>query len=170
MKNAVFAGTFDPLTIGHVNIINKCLKAYGRVIVVVGENPDKKPLFPRSIRLKALKAAFGGEGRVDVLSYADVKNFPAYLKENGVTDYVRGIRNDKDLKYEHAAEEKNRLAYPDIKTSYVFATDDYKDISSTKVREMIKRGEDFSALVPAKTLDIYSRFLKENSVNNQGEQ
>ena len=82
MKNAVFAGTFDPLTVGHVNIINKCLKAYGRVIVVVGENPDKKPLFPRSVRLKALKAAFGGEGRVDVLSYADVKNFPAYLKEN----------------------------------------------------------------------------------------
>ncbi len=169
MKNAVFAGTFDPLTVGHVNIINKCLKAYGRVIVVVGENPDKKPMFPKSVRLKALRAAFGSEGRVEVLSYTDVKNFPAYLKENGVTDYVRGIRDGKDLKYERAAEEKNRLAYPDIRTSYVFATDDYKDISSTKVRETIKRGEDFSALVPQETLDIYSRFLQENPINNQGE-
>lgn len=165
-RNAVFAGTFDPFTTGHADIVRKCLNAYGRLILVLGENPDKKPLFPTEVRLKALKSAYGSEGRVTVASFAESKNYPEFLRLNGVTDYVRGIRNDDDLKYERAAEEKNRVTYPEIRTAYVVAKEEFKDVSSTRVREAIKKGEDFSSLVPAGAYKVYEDYLKANPVND----
>lgn len=165
-RNAVFAGTFDPFTIGHADIVRKCLNAYGRLILVVGENPDKKPLFPLEVRVRALKSAYGAEGRITISSFADNKNYHEFLKLNGVTDYVRGIRNDEDLRFERAAEEKNRVAYPEIRTAYVVAKEEFKETSSTRVREAIKKGEDFSAYVPVGAYKIYEDYLKANPVDD----
>ncbi len=162
-ENCVFAGTFDPVTIGHENIIKRCLKEYSRVVVVIGENADKSPLFSLEQRKKFLLTALCGFKRVTVTTFAEHKtDYDKYLQDNKITVYVRGVRSEKDKAYEEAYARKNAVAYPFIKTKYISAENGLDGISSSLVRERIEKGEDFAELLSPNVYAEVKKSLEEN--------
>lgn len=144
-ENCVFAGSFDPITKGHENIIDKCLDKYDRVFVAIGDNKDKTPAFSLREREEILRCALKNKPRATAVVYADYKDaYSDFLKNNGVTVYVRGIRSEKDVEYENSYLKRNAELYPFIKTVYMSPDEEYKNISSTLVREALKNGKDVS--------------------------
>lgn len=162
--NCVFAGTFDPLTAGHENVIKKCLEVYPRVLIVAGENAEKTPFFSLAERMNILNAVYGGEKRVKVAAYRDcAERYADFLKENGVTVYVRGIRSEKDREYENAAISANAALYPFVKTVFFSPDAEFSGISSSIVRERIKNGADFSDLLSEKAYNAVKAVLAERA-------
>lgn len=159
MKNCVFAGSFDPFTCGHKAIAEKCLKLFDRLFLVVGENPEKTPLFSLKTRLSAILAEFEDNERVKVIAYRDTENYAEFLKENEVCAYVRGIRDEKDFAYEQKAERINREKYPGVITVYISAAGGF-NISSTEVKRLIKAGGDFYGYLPAGTAKVIAAALE----------
>ncbi len=162
-ENCVFAGTFDPVTIGHENIIKRCLKEYSRVVVVIGENADKSPLFSIEQRKRFLLTALSGCRRVTVTTFAEHKsNYAEFLKNNKITVYVRGVRSEKDKEYEEFYARKNAVIYPFVKTKYMVAENGFDLISSSLVRERISIGADFADLLSPDVYAEVKKSLKEN--------
>ncbi len=158
----VFAGTFDPLTTGHVHLIEKCLNFYKKVVLVLGENSDKTPMFSEEIRLEFLTKTFFENKRVEIVKYSEHRqDFYQLLKAKGVSYYVRGIRDDIDKSYENLYKQNNAQVYPDIQTVHIKADKEYKKISSTLVRENIKNGKNIKGLVPKQVLKIINDLQKD---------
>lgn len=160
---AVYAGTFDPITTGHYDSVSEAVKAFGKVLVVVGENPKKTPFFTESERAETVRAAFSGEN-VEVLKYSDFKSekeYADYLNSQGVKYYVRGIRDKDDFAYEKKAEKRNADVYPFITTAYIFCNDLERGVSSTKVKNLIKKGKDATAFIPSGAREIFGRIMRE---------
>ncbi len=150
----VFAGTFDPVTKGHENIIRQCLNEFKKVVVTLGSNQEKTPYFTQAERMEFLKLTLSGRSEAVIVNYSDVKDdYAEFLKKNGVTVFVRGIRNDSDEVYERASVNVNKKLYPDIQTVFYKADKKYKKISSSLVREYVAQGKDVSELVPEKCKD-----------------
>ena len=161
MKTCVFAGTFDPFTLGHKAIVDKLLNARKRVIITVGTNPDKTPFFTESERADIIRAAYYGEKRVRVVVYSEIKDgYAEFLKKAGATEYYRGIRSLKDYEYEKKAEEKNKEIYPDIETRYIFENR-FSYLSSTFIKERITKGLDVKTYIPKKAYKTFKKILRE---------
>lgn len=149
MRTCIFAGTFDPITIGHQSIIKKCLKKYGKVLVVIGSNAQKNTFFTDAERTELVKETFKDYSGITVVNYLDLKEeYKDYLLNNGARIYVRGIRNSKDRKFEKEMRKKNASLYPFIKTKFITCPKKYKGVSSSLVREQILKNQDFLTLVP----------------------
>jgi pantetheine-phosphate adenylyltransferase len=159
MKTCVFAGTFDPFTVGHEQIVNKCLEKFDRVIVVIGKNPKKESLLLDCQKAEIIKACFVGKN-VSVVIYEDISDYKAYLIEQGATVYVRGIRNDIDLAFEKEMEKVNQKIYPFIQTEFVFSDKPFAEISSSLVRQKIQNGESVEDLIPSACLPLTLKYLK----------
>ena len=163
MKTCVFAGTFDPFTLGHKFTVDECLTKFDRVIVVIGDNPKKSSVMSYDDRKLAVESCYQGDERVVVVCYRQIKDtFSQFLLDNGATVYVRGIRNDVDMQFERQMAEKNKEIYPFITTEYIYAKDEYKDISSTLVRENISKGQSIKGLVPDECVDIVHKSFRKN--------
>ena len=160
MKSCVFAGTFDPITIGHEYVIKKCVKKFDKVFLVIGANPQKSPLFTIKERLEIIKETFKDENKVVIVSYEDKKDdYAGFLKEQGVTIYVRGVRSKNDVIFENEMKKKNEKLYPFIKTIYFKTPKKYKEISSTLVKELIENGKDFYKFLPEKSKETLAKIL-----------
>ena len=105
-----------------------------------------------------LEAAFSGMEGVTITDFDGL--LVDFLKSKRVTDNVRGIRNDEDMAYEKKMYDYNKKLYPEIKNVYLHAEGDFCDISSTKIREMLKNGEDVSAYLPEEVAHIATAYLK----------
>lgn len=163
MKVCLFAGTFDPITVGHYHTVTGLLNDYDKVIVAIGVNPDKTPFFCLEDRLNFLRLAFSDFDRVEVDSYDGLT--VDYMKKRKVVDLVRGIRNGVDLEYEQKNHALSKEIYPLLNTIYVSATSEDKNISSTSVRKLIEKGEDFESFVPKTVYEAVKKAvvkLKEN--------
>lgn len=166
MKTCVFAGTFDPFTLGHKAIVDKLLNARKRVIITVGNNPEKTPFLSESERADIIKATYRGNKKVRVIIYSDVKDgYADFLKKSGATEYYRGIRDVADLEYEKKAEEKNKEIYPDIETKYIFANR-FSYISSTFIKERVGKGLEVKRFIPKKAYKVFRKILKEKQKGN----
>lgn len=155
----VFAGTFDPMTIGHKRIIDICAERYGKVIVVIGNNHEKNTMFTLSERKRIVEKTFEGRSEIEVVIYDEVKNrFADFLKDNGAEVYVRGIRNGCDVNYEDVYKKSNAKLYPFIKTEYIQAEEEFALISSTQVRQAIESGKDIKNFVPQVAYDLIEEF------------
>ena len=159
MKTCVFAGTFDPITIGHYFIIDKCSKQYEKVLVVIGQNPKKQCLLNEEQRLALVKKAFGDHINVQVYLYSTYKErYADFLKENNATVYVRGIRDQKDFEFEKQMEQKNKEIYPFITTEYIWC-DEYKEVSSSLVKQNVLEGKEYISLIPEKARQLFAEYL-----------
>ena len=147
MKSCLFAGTFDPVTVGHEDVIKRCLALYDKVYVVVGVNPSKSPLFSLETRLEFLKKSFGSEKKVEIAFFDGL--MVDFIKSHKIDEYVRGIRNLKDLEYEKENEKKSCELYPELKVKYLDADKNFKTVSSEYIRERLKRNLSVSGLVPS---------------------
>ncbi len=149
----VFAGTFDPLTVGHTYVINKCLECFDRVVVAVGVNSDKSPLFSLSERMDMIKKAFCGEQRVEVKSFDGM--LVDFMKRENITVNVRGVRNNDDYKYEANMASFNEDMYPEITTVFIPTPLSLSHVSSSAVRSIISYGADIDKYVPQSVVDLY---------------
>ena len=167
MAKCVFAGTFDPVTVGHLEIIEKCAKDYQQVLVVIGKNDKKDCLLTEKERLQLTKKAFEHNSKIKVVLYSDyLDKYADFLKENGYTVYLRGIRNQTDLDFEKQMEQLNQKRYPFIKTEYVWASDEYKTVSSTLVKGLITEKKEYLKYIPSQCHTLLESILQDKQVKN----
>ena len=163
MKTCIFAGTFDPFTVGHKAVVDKLIKRKRKVIITVGENPEKEPFFSAEERKRIIKAAFKGNKAVTVIVYSGERTeYKKTLEKLKAKEYYRGIRNFADFEYEKKAEEKNKELYPDIETRYI-AVKKYSYVSSTLVKERIKKNLDVKKYIPKRAYKTFINILKEKN-------
>ena len=162
----VFAGTFDPITKGHVHLIDRCLNEYKKVVLTLGSNDEKTPYFTAEERLEFLTKLYGNNQNVIIANYHDLKDsYAEFLNSHGVKYFVRGIRNDIDAVYENASISKNKKLYPDIETVFIKADKKYKKISSSIVRDYIEQGKNITPFIPEQCKDAINFAISKRKSN-----
>ena len=145
MKRAVFPGSFDPITLGHVDIIQRALPLFDEIILAIGINLDKKYMFSLEDRVKFLEETFKGESKIQVKIYKGLT--VDFCTKEKAAFILRGLRNTIDLEFEKTIGQTNfRLA--GIETVFLISSPGKSHISSTVVRDIKKHGADYSILVP----------------------
>ena len=144
-KEVIFAGTFDPFTLGHLAVVKKALKTFNKVIILLAINDKKKPTYSLKERMKFIKLSIKGIKGVSV-DYTD-GYVVDYAKKHHIKILIRGIRNEKDYEYETKMSKVNQKLAPDIMTMAINVSERYKHISSSKVRLLKQKGEDVSPYV-----------------------
>lgn len=144
-KQALFAGSFDPFTIGHYSVVKRALPMFDKITIGIGINSGKKSMFPVEERVKAIEKAFAGEERIEAKVY-DCLTMD-FAKEIGADVLLRGVRTTKDFEYEREIADIN-LKLGGIETVLLISEPEYASISSSVVRELITYGKDVSELLP----------------------
>ena len=158
MRTCVFAGTFDPITKGHEKVVKTCLSLFDEVVVAVGVNAGKTPLFSREERVELVKKTFDGIKGVKVATFDGL--LVDFMRANGYEINVRGVRNVDDYKYETEMFNYNTDMYPELKTVYVPATSDSVYISSSALRSLYRAGGDLGMYLPENAVETADRMLK----------
>ncbi len=146
MKTAVFPGTFDPLTLGHLNLIERSSKIFDRVLVTVCESPAKHCLFSFEDRIAMAQKTVAKFGNVEAVGWSGT--LPDFLKENKATILIRGVRTVADYDYETSLAGMYRMAMPEVELVMLPATGDLSFISSTFVRDLIIHKGEIERFVP----------------------
>jgi pantetheine-phosphate adenylyltransferase len=150
MKVAIYPGSVDPLTNGHVSLIHRGLKMFDQVIVAIAANPKKTPLFSVAERKQFITDAMKNDPRVETDDFEGL--LVDYAKRRGVTITMRGLRAVSDFEFEFQMANMNRKLNPDLETVFVMTGEDYFYVSSNIVREVASLGGDVSGLVPPNVL------------------
>ena len=145
MKRAIFPGSFDPLTLGHYDIIERGAKLFDEVIIAIGVNADKKYMFTLEQRKKFIEEAFADNNRVKVVTYKGLT--VDFCKEINVDFILRGLRNPADFEFEKAIAHTNRDLAP-IETVFLLTSAKTSYIYSSIVRDVIRNNGDYTKLVP----------------------
>jgi len=145
MKRAIFPGSFDPLTLGHYDIIERGAKIFDEVIIAIGVNADKKYMFTLEQRKKFIEKAFANNNRVKVVTYKGLT--VDFCKEINVDFILRGLRNPADFEFEKAIAHTNRDLAP-VETVFLLTSAKTSYISSSIVRDVIRNNGDYTKLVP----------------------
>lgn len=145
MRRAVFPGTFDPITLGHLDIINRALPLFDEIIIAIGVNADKKTMFTLEERLKFIEDIFKNEEKVIVESYSGLT--AKYCIKKNAQFIVRGLRNTTDLNYEQPIAQTN-YQMTNVETIFLICSPEVSNISSTIVRDVMRNNGDYSKLVP----------------------
>lgn len=148
---AIYPGTFDPLTNGHVNIVERALSLFGEVVVAVAENPDKKPFLSYAQRIELAKKSFIQHKNVHVEGFNNL--LTDFIQSKNTTIVIRGLRAVSDFEYEFMLAGMNRKLMPKIETVYLMPSDEYMFVSSSFVREVAKLKGDISRFVPPAVLE-----------------
>lgn len=143
---AVYPGTFDPPTNGHVDIILRGSKLFDRIIVAVLVNPEKAPLFSAEERVETARAVFCNHPNVEVDTFDGL--LVEYARRKGASVIVRGLRAISDFEYELQMALMNRRLYPDVETVFMMPGEAYTYLSSRLVKEVFALGGSISGLVP----------------------
>lgn len=145
MKKAIFPGSFDPLTKGHLDIIERASRLFDELIVVILENSEKKTMFTQEERLHMLKT--NTKHLDNVLVDADTTLTVTYAKKHGACAIIRGVRSVKDYEYELDIASANQYLNPEIETILLFSSPAYTFVSSSMIREMMKYDVNIDSLV-----------------------
>ena len=155
-KIAVFPGSFDPITVGHVDIVMRALPFFDKIIVAVGVNDQKKALFPLPDRLKWLDQVFRDEPKIEIGSFENLTAH--YCSRIGAKYLIRGLRNASDFDYEKTISQLNHIVGNGLETIFLISQPAFSHISSTIVREIIKGGGDAISFLPEKI--VIQTFLR----------
>jgi len=157
-KIAVYPGSFDPPTFGHLDVINRSLEIFDKIIVLISDNKNKNYMFSKDERFEMVK-----EMTKDI-EKVSVENLPGllvdYLKKKKIRIVIRGLRITSDFDYEFQMSSLNRVLYPKIETIYIISDIKYILLSSSLVRELISNNGDISKFVPPEV----EKFIKNRGV------
>jgi pantetheine-phosphate adenylyltransferase len=145
-RTALFPGSFDPFTAGHLNILRRALTMFDEVVVAVGINQDKRGFFDMPKRLQIINQATSGIPGVSVIQYDSLTI--DLCRKLGIKHIVRGVRNMIDFETERSIADANRRLAPDIETIIIPTAQEFAHISSSAVRDILKHGGDYSAFIP----------------------
>ena len=159
-KTVICPGSFDPVTLGHVDIIKRASKMFDHVIVAVLVNSSKSPSFSIDERIELLEEATKGIENVEIASFDGL--LAQYCKERGVNAIVKGLRAVSDFDYEFQMAITNKKLNPDLETIFLTADADSMYLSSSMVRSVASMGGDISNFVPACVLDRIVKRINNN--------
>ena len=146
MKIAVFPGSFDPITIGHVELVKRAIPLFDKIIIAVGVNSQKKYLYTLEERIQQIADVFINEKKVEVDKHEGLT--VKYCIKKNARYLLRGLRNASDFDYEKQLSQMNHIIGEGVETVFLISHPQYSHISSTLVREVIKGGGDASPFLP----------------------
>ncbi|MCK9628054.1 MAG: pantetheine-phosphate adenylyltransferase [Bacteroidales bacterium] len=156
MNTAIFPGSFDPFTLGHMDILNSALKLFDKVVIAIGYNVQKKGLFSVDERISMIQDALKDMDNVEVVSYTGLT--VTFCRQLGIRFIIRGLRTTTDFEMERVVAQANSRMAPEILTVFIPSGHEFSFISSTVVRDVLINGGDASLLLP-EGVDI-SRYMK----------
>jgi pantetheine-phosphate adenylyltransferase len=146
-RTALFPGTFDPFTNGHLDLTRRAARLFDRVVVAVAHNPAKGTLFPLEERLEMIRHATRGLKRVEAIEFSDLVVDCA--KRVGATVMIRGLRAVSDFEFEFQMALMNRRLAPGVEVAFLMPSQQYTYLNSTLVKEVARLGGDVNGLVPS---------------------
>ncbi len=150
-KIALFPGSFDPITLAHIDILNRALPLFDKVYVGIGLNSNKQSLLTAKEREEMLKNVFAKHKNIEVLTYEGLT--VDICKKVNAQYMIRGIRSVSDFEYEKAISQMNHAMQPDIESIFVLSKPGFSAISSTIVRDILRNGGDTTQFVPKEVAD-----------------
>ena len=154
MNIAIYPGSFDPFTNGHLDILNRACAVFDEVVVLVAINSSKNTFFSLQARVECLKKVLADHPRVKVDSYEGLT--VDYAKKVGAKHIIRGLRAVTDFEYEFQLASANRFASPGIDMVFFMASAENSFVSSSVVKELYRNGADISPLVPSEVLKAFA--------------
>lgn len=145
-KVAVFPGSFDPITLGHVSVIKRAIPLFDEVIIAIGDNADKKHMFSAKQRENWIREVFKNEPKVTIEIYSGLT--VEFCKQRNVHFILRGLRTSADFEFERSIAQINRRLAPEIDTLFILTESQYTPISSSIVRDVIRNKGNISEFVP----------------------
>jgi len=142
----VYPGSFDPVTNGHLDIINRAVRICDKLIVAVGSNETKKPAFTANERIDMIREAAGGLPCIEVTSFSGL--LVDFVKKMGSKTVIKGLRAMSDFEYEFQMALLNKSLEPDIETLFMMTSVNYSYLSSSAVKEIARNGGNIEGLVP----------------------
>lgn len=156
MKTAIYPGSFDPITKGHLDVLESGAEMFGKVIIAVSNNYSKNSFLTPEERVDLIKKSVSHIPNVEVDSFSGLT--VNYAKEKGATILLRGLRAVSDFEYEMQLSQTNSSLMPDIKTVFLITKPEYNFISSSTVKEILVNKGDISKFVP----DVVNDYLKKS--------
>ncbi len=157
MTTVVYPGTFDPITNGHTDLVERAARLFDHIIIAVADNPKKRPLLDLETRVDLAKSVLGHLANVEVVGFNNL--LADFVKERNAKVILRGLRAVSDFEYEFQLANMNRVLAPNVESLFLTPSEQYSYISSTIVREVSALGGDVSNFVHplvAKTLKKYA--------------
>lgn len=144
-KTVLYPGTFDPITKGHMDLVNRACRLFDKVVIAIAHSPAKKPMFSLDERVDMVRMIFANNPQVEVLGFRGL--LANFAKENNAIAVLRGIRAVSDFEFEFQLANMNRHLDPDLESIFLTPSEKYSYISSSLVREVASLGGDISAFV-----------------------
>lgn len=148
----IYPGSFDPITLGHVDLIQRAQKLFDKVIVAIGNNTRKTPIFSVESRIEIIKKIFKAHKNIEVCSFSGL--IADFAKEKNANVLLRGLRNSADFSIELQLANMNRVLNAEIETVFLTPHEQYAFISSTIVREIIALNGDITKFVPPEVVQV----------------
>jgi pantetheine-phosphate adenylyltransferase len=163
----VFTGTFDPITLGHVDVIERASRIFRRVIVGVGINPDKQSLFAPEERVRLVRICVADLPGVEVESFSGLTVH--FVRKCGAGVIVRGVRSVADMDYELTMARTNRSLDPAVETLFLPAREEYSHVSSTLIRQIAREAGrlDLAKFVPTPVIEALLEKLQKRAQSNR---
>jgi pantetheine-phosphate adenylyltransferase len=144
---ALFPASFDPITNGHLDVVERALGIFDRLVIAVAFNTEKEGTFSKDERLAMLQSVFGDEPRVDVTDFTNLT--VDFAMEIGAKVIIRGLRAMSDFEYEFEMALMNKHLYSEIETIFMMSSQQYLYVSSSRLKELVRLGRSVDAFVPA---------------------
>ena len=145
-KTAIYPGTFDPITLGHCDLIQRASKLFDQVIIAIAASPSKQPAFSLRERIEMAQQSLAGIGNIKVCGFDTL--LVNFAREMQAQVIIRGLRAVSDFEYEFQLADMNRKLAPEIETLFLMPAEQFANISSSLVREVAALGGDIAAFVP----------------------
>ena len=158
MQRAVYPGTFDPMTMGHVDLVKRASKLFDSVIIAIASSDSKKPMFSLEDRIEIGNKIFADDPKVEVIGFSGL--LVNFAKDNDANILIRGLRVVADFEYEFQLANMNRAMSPDIESVFLTPKEEYSYISSSLVKEIATMGGDVTRFVDPVTLDALNQKIK----------
>jgi len=156
--SAMYPGTFDPITLGHEDLVRRASRLFDKVVVAIAANPGKEPMFTTEERVSLARKSLGDISNVEVCGYEGLT--VDFAREHGLGVILRGLRAVSDFEYEFQLANMNRHLAGDVETAFLTPTETYNFISSSLVREICMLGGDISEFVSPVVYEALSRRAK----------
>ena len=145
-KIAVFPGSFDPITLGHVSVINRAVPLFDSIIIGIGANSEKKSMYSLEKRIAWIRKVFKSEPKIVVSSYSGLTI--DFCRKKNANYILRGLRTSADFEFERGIGQVNKMMANNIETVFLLTEAEYTPISSSIVRDVIRNGGDVSGMIP----------------------
>ena len=159
MQRAVYPGTFDPMTMGHVDLVKRASKLFDSVIIAIASSDSKKPMFTLEERIEIGNKIFADDPKVEVVGFSGL--LVNFAKENDANILIRGLRVVADFEYEFQLANMNRAMSPDIESVFLTPKEEYSYISSSLVKEIATMGGDVDRFVDPVTLEALNQKIND---------